>query len=686
MKRMGFVFCWVFFALGIPMALILGGFTPHASLIEVGSNLLGGNSEIFLLHLASVLLWIIWLYGICAFLHDLRRLKFDQETPMVSFSFRRWTTMCAAAVWSLLLASHISRSTNGSNPRDTTFDVAKQVIPNAGVDSNELPSPIPLELSASTLLVTGILQLVQNRRASVLRESVPHSKNKLLSRRSQSTLTELQLAAMATNCNGLRQAMVSLIESETPPILASWQPNLTPRVLLQRADPTIGAQLLCCVPIGLIQGEISLLTISRGEAITVILDEGCRARGVLTHLALSIVFETLGSNVNVIVCGFTDTELINAPHLTNVDSREHLIKHVLNAKSSDPTIVCSADLLSNETVNELRALGCGVVSASIEPNGEVALVHTQHGWIIHPIQQFVSLYGISLEESTAVSKLVDEVSRPTTVPVVIEKFVPPPEWKIMVRMLGPVEVMTREGLSVPFEKSKSIELLAWLTTHRSRPSRSAARTALWEVNVQDATFTNVVSDARRSLAKVVPLLEDEEWLPRTLTDALPLNMSVITDGELLDASIHRAAFLDGDTALGELRETLEYVRDLPFSGSNYLWSDSEGITTQLTLSVMTSAVMASELYLKRGDTEGVFWATGRGLKVLPGHEELLALRMRAHALKGDLAAVRAEWNSHQRAIARDVWSGGATSPKLNELCRELLQRSRQDVYSVSEQM
>jgi two-component SAPR family response regulator len=251
-------------------------------------------------------------------------------------------------------------------------------------------------------------------------------------------------------------------------------------------------------------------------------------------------------------------------------------------------------------------------------------------------------------------------------------------------MLGPVEVMTRDGKSIRFEKSKSVELLAWLTTHRSRPSRGAARTALWEVNVQDASFTNVVSDVRRSLGRVSQLVESEEWLARTLTDALPLHESVTTDGELLAAGIYRSLSLDSESALAELRDALEYVRDLPFSGTNYLWTDSEGITTQLTLSVMTAAVMASKLYLERGDTEGVFWATGRGLKVLPGHEELLALRMRAHAMKGDLAAVRAEWSSHQRAIARDVWSGGATSPKLNDLCRALLQSPRQDIYSVSE--
>ena len=32
-----------------------------------------------------------------------------------------------------------------------------------------------------------------------------------------------------------------------------------------------------------------------------------------------------------------------------------------------------------------------------------------------------------------------------------------------------------------------------------RPVRTAARTALWELDVRDATFANVVSEARRSL-------------------------------------------------------------------------------------------------------------------------------------------------------------------------------------------
>lgn len=675
MKRVGVMICGTLFAMGIPMVLILVGFTPHAALFGIRSNLLNGNWEMFLLHFASASLWLIWLYGLLAFVSDLRRLKISDKPPKVSLGIRRWTAMCAATVWSLLVANHSSASASTSNSVDITIKDS---------ESSELSSPTPLALSASTAVVAGILQLVRQRRDKVLRGSAPHSRVQILSHRSQSTLTELQLAVATTNCDDIRIAMEFLMNSKSSPILASWRPNSTPRVVLQRADHTAGAPPLCCVPLGLAQGEIILLTLSHGEIISVKLDGGTGARSVLVHLAHSIVLETLGSAANVIAYGFTDAELINARHLSTADSIEHLVDHVLSVGTLRPTIVCSADPLPMDIAKQLQRAGCCVVTASIELAADVTLVHTQHGWNLNPTQQLIALYGITTQESTAVSRLINEVSRPPTVPSTVGNSATLSEWKIIVHLLGPVEVMTQNGLPIRFEKSKSIELLAWLTTHRSRPSRSAARTALWDVNVQDATFTNVVSDVRRSLGKVAPLTENEEWLARTLTDVLPLHTSVTTDGELLEASIHRASSLDSETALAELRNILEYVRDLPFSGANYLWPDAEGITTQLTLSVMTSAVMASELYLERGDTEGVFWATGRGLKVLPGHEELLALRMRAHALKGDLAAVRAEWSSHQRAIARDVWSGGATSPKLDELCRKLLQQPRHGVYSVSE--
>jgi hypothetical protein len=70
----------------------------------------------------------------------------------------------------------------------------------------------------------------------------------------------------------------------------------------------------------------------------------------------------------------------------------------------------------------------------------------------------------------------------------------------------------------------------------------------------------------------------------------------------------------------------------------------------------------------------VFWATGRGLRVLAGQEALIALRMRAHAEAGDLSGVRLEWEAYERVVNADPWSDGEPAPKLVSLRKELLAR------------
>ncbi|CAB4884966.1 unannotated protein [freshwater metagenome] len=254
-----------------------------------------------------------------------------------------------------------------------------------------------------------------------------------------------------------------------------------------------------------------------------------------------------------------------------------------------------------------------------------------------------------------------------------------PPWSILVRLLGPVEVTDGAGRIAEFERSKALELVVWLSQHRDRSTRTAARTALWELNVRDATFANVVSDSRRTLARLAPVGNGEEWIGRTLTEQLPLHPGVITDADLLRLRFEHARTLSPQGVIDVLRPGLELVRDLVFFGTSYLWPDTEGITSQLTLLVTSSATLLGEQYLRLGDIDGVFWATGQGLKVLAGHEELIALRMRAHARQGDLAGVRQEWESYERALNADVWSSGDPAPKLVALRRELLSLSLQQV-------
>lgn len=252
-----------------------------------------------------------------------------------------------------------------------------------------------------------------------------------------------------------------------------------------------------------------------------------------------------------------------------------------------------------------------------------------------------------------------------------EPFEPRPH-EIVVGLLGAVDVRDRGGIVGSFERSKTVELIAWLATHRDRATRTGARTALWEMDVRDATFANVVSEARRGLARLVTPPEGEEWVGRTLTEQLPLHQLVVTDADLVEERLAHARVQPPRQAVETLRPAVELVREMPFAGTGYLWPDAEGLTSNLVMLAITATAEFAGHALSLGDTEGVFWATGHGLRVLSGHEELIALRMRAHARSGDLAGVRQEWESYERVLVADAWSDGEPAPHLLALRRELL--------------
>jgi LysM repeat protein/DNA-binding SARP family transcriptional activator len=247
---------------------------------------------------------------------------------------------------------------------------------------------------------------------------------------------------------------------------------------------------------------------------------------------------------------------------------------------------------------------------------------------------------------------------------------PPPP--LLVRLLGPVGVETADGEQVRFERSKALELVAWLALHRDRSTRGAARTAMWEMDVRDATFSNVVSDARRALARAAAPPADEEWIGRTLTDDLPLHLWVRTDADLVRAALDRAAVLGPAEAVAVLQPAVDLLVGMPFAGTTYLWPDAEGTTSALVLLATSAATQLAERYLEIGDVDGVFAATDRGLRVLPGHEGLIGLRMRAHGRCGDRAGVRHEWEQYERALHADPWADGEPAPSLVELRHQLL--------------
>jgi nucleoid-associated protein YgaU len=372
----------------------------------------------------------------------------------------------------------------------------------------------------------------------------------------------------------------------------------------------------------------------------------------------------------------------------------------------EPAVVMLRSADGNESDAEICAVepghGLAIVIADEQQRFDevgARLVADPDGWRLDAFGTTVTMtpIGVSEHDLASIADLVADASRElepvehdhpdarlssapaadATPAAEVEPTAPfePMPHEIVVGLLGAIDVRARNGIAGSFERSKTVELIAWLATHRDRATRSSARTALWEMDVRDATFANVVSEARRGLARLVSPPEGDEWVGRTLTEQLPLHHLVVTDADLVEERLAHARIQPPRQAVETLRPAVESVREMPFAGTGYLWPDAEGLTSSLVMLAITATAEFAAHALSLGDTEGVFWATGHGLRVLSGHEELIALRMQAHARSGDLAGVRQEWESYERVLVADAWSDGEPAPHLLALRRELLDHS-----------
>lgn len=191
------------------------------------------------------------------------------------------------------------------------------------------------------------------------------------------------------------------------------------------------------------------------------------------------------------------------------------------------------------------------------------------------------------------------------------------DWVLMVRLIGEPIVENRSGERATFGKKRSMELLAWMVLNRDRSTRSAARTAMWEADIESSTFSTIVSDLRRGLKRLSSGLETEDFAPTTYTDSLSLSRFITTDVEVLERALRTGC-------LGSVDDALRLVRDMPFAGTNYLWADLDGSTTRIVMTVMKAVSMAIDLASESGETETIARAVRAGLRVMPGDEDLLA--------------------------------------------------------------
>jgi hypothetical protein len=138
---------------------------------------------------------------------------------------------------------------------------------------------------------------------------------------------------------------------------------------------------------------------------------------------------------------------------------------------------------------------------------------------------------VDLMNNSEVVQILRAVERPlleqTTQDMVVT------EWALVVKLFGYPVVENEAGEIALFRKRRALELLTWLALNRDRSRRSAARTAMWDLDIADSTFSTIVSDMRRGLAEIDQRSPRSDWVPTTYSDELPLSIRVITDDVLM---------------------------------------------------------------------------------------------------------------------------------------------------------
>lgn len=226
----------------------------------------------------------------------------------------------------------------------------------------------------------------------------------------------------------------------------------------------------------------------------------------------------------------------------------------------------------------------------------------------------------------------------------------PPE--IDVRVLGPVDIV---GADKPLARAKSVELIVYLAMHRQAiVDADRLREALWPGRPPGTTLYTTASVARNHLGRGsdgelhLPLVANGERVYR-------LGGAVGSDYARFADYVHRAKSEPPMQARASLRAALQLVRGRPFDVSTrgYEWAHVEGFITCIENEVATAAHQLARLCLEAGDADGARWATRRGLRACPGHEQLFRDEMEAADLEGNTAGVQALMTELRHIVEED---------------------------------
>ena len=368
----------------------------------------------------------------------------------------------------------------------------------------------------------------------------------------------------------------------------------------------------------------------------------------------------------------------------------------------EPAIVVAAGCsLPDETASTLDALGgsggqgAAVVRSGADAAWTLEADQPAGWWRLNPLGIRVHAVGLAAGELRDIAGFLADADAE---PVVVDLYRPPldvgtpagvasnsavsnqdggteasfqdRDWRVMVRLLGPPELVNRDGRPAAGERDQPLELLAWLVTHRDSATRTGAMEALWAGRrVEPQTLYNVVSSARNLLRSVAGEPPDGgEWIPGR-RERLVVHAAVVSDYELLLDRLAHARRVGPADAAAVLAGAVDLIRGVPLQGAEWEWADDQSVRSRLAVQAVEMATRLATLRLEAGDMRGASDASDLGHAVIPFHDECTALAIQALAAAGDRPAALAKYEDYERqAIAR----GEAIAPAVAKVRNDLL--------------